>query len=44
VAQVIPLPEGISHRVRNLFLLNLDLCNELGNWLTAPTDNDGGVS
>ena len=44
VAQVIPLPEGISHRVRNLFLLNLDLCNELGNWLTGPTDNDGGVS
>ena len=30
VAQIIPLPEGISHRVRNLFLLNLDLRNELG--------------
>jgi len=42
VAQVIPLPEGISHRVRNLFLLNLDLCSELGKWLTGPTDNDGG--
>ena len=42
VAQVIPLPEGISHRVRNLFLLNLDLCNELGNWLSGLTDNDGG--
>ena len=42
VAQVIPLPEGISHRVRNLFLLNLDLHNELGNWLTGPSANDGG--
>lgn len=42
VAQIIPLPEGISHRVRNLFLLNLDLRNELGNWLTRPTNNDGG--
>jgi hypothetical protein len=42
LAQVIPLPEGISHRVRNLFLLNLDLCSELGKWLTGPTDNDGG--
>jgi hypothetical protein len=44
VAQIIPLPEGISHRVRNLFLLNLDLRNELGNWLTTPTNNDGGES
>jgi hypothetical protein len=42
VAQVIPLPEGISHRVRNLFLLNLDLHDELGNWLTGPSDNNGG--
>jgi hypothetical protein len=42
VAQIIPLPEGISHRIRNLFLLNLDLCNELGNWLTRPTNNDSG--
>jgi hypothetical protein len=42
VAQRIPLPEGISHRVRNLFLLNLDLSSELGKWLTEPTDNDGG--
>ena len=41
-AQIIPLPEGISHRIRNLFLLNLDLRNELGNWLTRPTDKDGG--
>jgi hypothetical protein len=42
VGQVIPLPEGISHRVRNLFLLNLDLGNELGKWLTKRTDNKGG--
>jgi hypothetical protein len=42
VAQVIPLPEGISHRVRNLFLLNLDLRGELGTWLTGPADGDGG--
>jgi hypothetical protein len=42
VAQVIPLPEGISHRVRNLFLLNLDLRSELGAWLTGPTDINGG--
>ena len=38
VAQVIPLPEGISHRVRNLFLFNLDLRNDLGKWLEGPTD------
>lgn len=37
LAQFIPLPEGISHRVRNLFFLNLDLRNELSNWLTVPT-------
>jgi hypothetical protein len=42
VAQFITLPEGISHRVRNLFVLNLDLRNELGNWLMGPTDDDGG--
>jgi hypothetical protein len=43
VAQLIPLPEGISHRVRNLFLLNLDLCSQLNGWLTGPTDNNGGA-
>jgi hypothetical protein len=42
VAQVVPLPEGISHRVRNLFLLNLDLRSELGAWLTGRTDTNGG--
>jgi hypothetical protein len=42
VARVIPLPEGISHRVRNLFLLNLDLRGELDAWLTGSTDGNGG--
>ena len=39
VAPVIPLPEGISHRVPNLFLLNLDLRGELGKWLAGPTED-----
>ena len=42
VKKTIPLPAGISHRVRNLFLLNLDLCDELNNWLGTPTESDGG--
>lgn len=29
----IPLPEGISYRVRNLYLLNLDMHGELDGWL-----------
>ncbi len=29
----IPLPEGISYRMRNLYLLNLDLHGELDQWL-----------
>ena len=36
----IPLPEGISHRVRNLYLLNLDMHGLLGAWLTS--DAGGG--
>jgi hypothetical protein len=43
VTQVIPLPEGISHRVRNLFLLNLDLRGELGAWLAGSNDTNGGA-
>jgi hypothetical protein len=31
----IPLPEGISYRVRNLYLLNLDMHGELDGWLTS---------
>ena len=30
---VIPLPEGISYRVKNLYLLNLDMHGELDGWL-----------
>ena len=29
----IPLPEDISYRVRNLYLLNLDMHGELDGWL-----------
>jgi hypothetical protein len=42
VAQIIPLPDGISHRIRNLFLLNLDLRNDLGNWLTNQLTTTAG--
>lgn len=28
-----PLPDGISFRMRNLYLLNLDMCGELDDWL-----------
>jgi len=35
VEKTVPLPVGISHRVHNLFLLNLDLCGELNHWLGA---------
>jgi hypothetical protein len=37
VERKIPLPDHISNRVRNLFLLHLDLRNELGEWLGKPT-------
>lgn len=43
IEQVIPLPDGISHRVRNLFFLNLDLCDKLNAWLGKPSDNNGGA-
>ncbi len=33
IPQTVPLPEGISYRVHNLYLLNLDLSNELNAWL-----------
>ena len=36
----ISLPEGISYRVRNLFLLNLDMRGELDGWLNQ--DAGGG--
>jgi hypothetical protein len=40
IEKTIPLPADISNRVRNLFLLNLDLTNELNNWLGDAAHND----
>jgi hypothetical protein len=34
----IPLPSAISYRMRNLYLLNLDLQGKLGDWLNATTN------
>lgn len=39
VGRLVALPAGISHRVRNLFLLNLDLRGVLGEWLTEPVQS-----
>jgi hypothetical protein len=36
-AGAIPLPEGISNRVRNLYLLNLDMHGELDGWLQSTS-------
>ncbi len=44
VERTIPLPEGISNRVHNLFLLNLDLCSELNEWIGTSTEDDGRES
>jgi hypothetical protein len=38
VEKTIPLPEGISYRIRNLFLLNIDLHGELSDWLGEAED------
>lgn len=38
----IQLPPGISHRVRNLYLLNLDLRGELNHWL-GTTETSGAT-
>ncbi len=35
------LPEGISHRVMNMYRLNLDLRDELGEWLGSPEETEG---
>lgn len=43
IEQGVPLPDGISHRVRNLFFLNLDLSDELNTWLGKPSDSNGGA-
>ena len=42
VKQAIPLPDHISNRVRNLFLLHLDLLHELREWLGEPAGDVGG--
>lgn len=34
----IPLPDGISYRMRNLYLLNLDLHNNLDAWLNSKAE------
>ncbi|MBX9601450.1 MAG: S49 family peptidase [Bryobacteraceae bacterium] len=36
IGEVVPLPEGISRRVHNLFYMNLDMQCQLGEWLTQP--------
>jgi len=36
-------PEGISTRIRNLFLLNLDLHGKLSDWLGSAPNPEGGV-
>ena len=36
----IPLPDGISYRMRNLYLLNLDIHGELDVWLNATANRD----
>jgi hypothetical protein len=41
--QAIPLPDHISNRVRNLFLLDLDLRRELGGWLSQPAADTGAA-
>ncbi|CAJ0681551.1 hypothetical protein R82526_01286 [Ralstonia mannitolilytica] len=38
VTKGIPLPEGISYRMRNLYLLNLDLHGDLNQWLNPIAD------
>jgi hypothetical protein len=43
VEHEIPWPDGISHRIRNLFSLNLDLHGELDKLLKKPTlESDHG--
>lgn len=39
----VALPDGISHRVRNLFFLNLDLRGELDDRLSESSETNGKV-
>lgn len=36
----VPLPENISYRMRNLYLLNLDMRGELGQWLNPAESGE----
>jgi hypothetical protein len=38
VSEDTPLPSAISYRMRNLYLLNLDLQGKLGHWLSTATN------
>jgi hypothetical protein len=40
--QQVEWPEGISHRVQNLFMLNIDLYGELSGWLDAARSASEG--
>ena len=40
LTQNMPLPEGISSRVRNLFLMNLDLHGKLDEWLSEGAGSE----
>jgi hypothetical protein len=37
-SKVLKLPEGISHRMRNLFYINADIQGELNEWLDQSVD------
>jgi hypothetical protein len=39
-ASEIPLPVGVSYRMRNLYLLNLDMHGELDQWLKPSTSEE----
>lgn len=43
VADEIALPKGISHRIRNMFYLNLDMHGELSTWLGRTTALTGAA-
>lgn len=43
ITDAIEWPDGISTRIRNLFLLNLDLHGKLSDWLGGTPNPEGGV-
>jgi hypothetical protein len=43
ITDAIEWPGGISTRIRNLFLLNLDLHGKLSDWLGGTPNPEGGV-